>query len=189
MSNVSAVAAGSGLAALTPGTWNLDPSHSSANFMARHLMVAKVRGRISDLSATITIADDPLQSSVEAVLQVASLTTNDDQRDAHLKNPDFLDVEQFPVITFRSTSVRRDGDDFVVVGDLTIRDVTRSIELEVEFEGVSADPWGGTRAGFSAEAEINRKDFGMEWNVALEAGGLLVGEKVKLQLDIEAIKA
>jgi len=177
------------LSALTPGVWNVDVSHSSANFVVRHLMVSKVRGRFTDFAATIDIGEDPLQSSVQAVLQTASITTNDDQRDGHLKSPDFLDVETYPAITFRSTSVRRDGDDFVVAGDLTIKDVTRPIELELEFDGVSPDPWGGTRAGFSASAELNRKDFGMEWNVALEAGGFLVGEKVKLQLDIEAVKA
>jgi polyisoprenoid-binding protein YceI len=177
------------LSALTPGTWNVDPSHSTIGFSARHLVVAKVRGRFTEFTGTIEIAPDPLQSKVDAVVQVGSITTNDDQRDGHLKSGDFLDVETFPTLTFTSTGIREDGDDYVLVGDLTIKGVTKQVEFELEFEGVEKDPWGGTRVGFSAETEINRKDFGMEWNVVLETGGVLVGEKVKIQLDIEAVQA
>jgi len=172
-----------------PGVYNVDPSHSTVAFSARHLMVSKVRGRFTEFTGTITIAEDPLDSSVEAVAQVASLTTNDEQRDGHLKSGDFLDVENYPTITFRSTSVRKEGSDYVLVADVTIKDVTKSVEFELEYEGTEKDPWGGTRIGFSAEAEINRKDFGMEWNVVLETGGLLVGDKVKLTIDVEAVKA
>ena len=152
-------------------------------------MVSKVRGRFTDFTGTITIAEQPLDSSVEAVAQVASITTNDEQRDGHLKSGDFLDVENYPTITFRSTSVRKDGSDYVLLADVTIKDVTKAVEFELEYEGTEKDPWGGTRIGFSAEAEINRKDFGMEWNMVLETGGLLVGEKVKLTVDVEAVKA
>lgn len=177
-----------GLAALTPGTWNIDPSHSTVGFTARHLMVTKVHGRFGTFNGVIQIAEDRLASSVEAVIETASITTGDDQRDAHLRSADFLDVEQFPKMTFRSTSVRAEGNDFVVVGDLTIKEVTRQVELQLEFDGVETDPWGGTRAGFTAETEINRKDFGLTWNVALETGGVLVGDKVKITLDIQAVR-
>ena len=129
------------------------------------------------------------KATVEAVAQVASITTNDEQRDGHLKNSDFFDAEAFPTLTFKSTSIRPDGDDFVLVGDLTIKDVTLPVEFELEYEGASADPWGGSRIGFSAEAEVNRKDFGMEWNMALETGGFVIGDKVKITLDVEAVKA
>lgn len=177
------------LSALTPGTWNIDPSHSTVGFTARHLMVTKVHGRFGTFTGAIQIAEDRLASSVEATIETSSITTGDDQRDAHLRSGDFLDVEQFPHMTFRSTSVRANGDDFVLVGDLTIKDVTRQVELALELDGVEADPWGGTRAGFTAETEINRKDFGLTWNVALETGGVLVSDKVKITLDIEAVKA
>jgi len=172
-----------------PGVYNVDPSHSTIAFSARHLMVSKVRGRFTDFSGVITIAEQPLDSTVEAVVQTASITTNDDQRDAHLKSGDFLDVENHPTFVFRSTSVRQDGNDYVLLADVTIKGVTKAIEFELEYEGTEKDPWGGTRIGFSAEAEVNRKDFGMEWNVVLETGGLLVGEKVKITLDVEAVKA
>jgi polyisoprenoid-binding protein YceI len=177
------------LAALTPGTWTIDPSHSTVGFTARHLMVAKVHGRFGTFAGTIRIAEDRLASAVEATIEAASISTGDEQRDAHLRSADFLDVEQFPQLTFRSTSVRAEGDHYVVVGDLTIKDVTRQVELALELDGVQADPWGGTRAGFTAQTEINRKDFDLTWNVALETGGVLVGDKVKITLDIEAVKA
>lgn len=174
---------------LTPGTWNIDASHSVVGFTARHLMIAKVRGRFTAVSGAITVAEDRLASSVNATIDTSSISTGDDQRDGHLKSADFLDVENHPSITFASTGVRQDGGDFVLTGDLTIKGVTKAVELELEFDGVSGDPWGGTRAAFTAKTEINRKDWGLEWNVALEAGGVLVGEKVKLELDIEAVKA
>lgn len=176
-------------AGLTPGVWTIDPSHTAVTFSARHLMVSKVRGRFSAVSGAITIDDDAARSSVEAAIEMASISTDDDQRDGHLRSGEFLDVENHPTMTFRSTELRSDDDDYVLVGELTIKGVTRPVELELEFEGVEKDPWGGTRVGFSAEGEINRKDFGMEWNVVLETGGLLVGEKVKITLDVEAIKS
>lgn len=179
----------SALALLAPGTWNIDASHSSVSFVARHLVVSKVRGRFDTFAGAITVAADPLQSTVEATIEVASINTSDANRDGHLRSADFFDAERYPTISFTTTAVRAAGDDFVLTGDLTIKGVTRPVDLELEFNGVEKDPWGGTRAGFSAETEINRKDWGLEWNVVLETGGALVGEKIKIQLDIEAVQA
>lgn len=177
------------LSSLTPGTWNVDPSHSGLNFTVKHLMVSKVRGRFASFTGTLNIAADPLQSSVTAQADVASVTTGDAGRDEHLRSGDFFEAEKFPTISFVSTKIEADGDDFVLFADLTIKGVTKNVKFELEFDGVGKDPWGNTKAGFSAEAEINRKDFGLEWNAALETGGVLVGEKVKIQLDIQAVKA
>lgn len=177
------------LSALTPGTWNIDPSHSTVGFTARHLMVTKVRGRFTAFEGALTIGADPLQSSVTTTVQMNSVTTGDAQRDGHLLSGDFFDIEAHPTMTFTSSRIVPDGDDYELHGDLTIKGVTRPVVFEMEFDGVATDPWGNTKAGFSAETEINRKDFGLEWNVALEAGGVLVGEKVKIQLDIQAVKA
>ena len=177
------------LTALTPGTWTVDPSHSSVGFSVRHLVVAKVRGQFSDFTGTVTVADDPLQSKVEAVVVAASIDTKDENRDGHVRSGDFFDVEHHPTWTLVSTGITPKGDDFVLHTQLTIRGVTRSVDFALEFGGVATDPWGNTKAGFTAEAEINRKDFGMEWNAALEAGGVLVGEQVKIVLEIEAVKS
>jgi polyisoprenoid-binding protein YceI len=179
------------LSILTPGTWTVDPSHSTVGFVARHLMITKVRGRFTDFSGSVEIAPDPLQSRVEATVNLASITTGDEGRDAHLKSADFFDLEggDSRTMTFASTGIKDDDGDLVLFGDLTINGITRQVEFGLEFDGVSPDPWGGTRAAFTAETEINRKDFGLEWNVALETGGVLVGDKVKVQLDIQAVKA
>lgn len=174
---------------LTPGTWTIDGSHSTIGFTARHLMVTKVRGRFTQVEGAIAIAADPLQSSVTATVQAASISTGDDQRDGHLRTGDFLDVDTYPTLSFVSSAVRRDGGDYVLAGDLTIKGVSRPVEFVLEFEGVAGDPWGGTRAGFTAETEINRKDFGLEYNAVLETGGVLIGEKVKVTLDIQAVKS
>jgi polyisoprenoid-binding protein YceI len=176
-------------AALTPGTWTIDPTHSTVGFTARHLMITKVRGRFTSVAGAVEIGDDLTASSVSATIDVASVSTGDDNRDGHLKSGDFFDAEAFPTITFQSTGLKVDGDEGVLTGDLTVKGVTRSVDLEIEFEGVGQDPWGGTRASFTAETEINRKDFGLEWNVALETGGVLVGEKVKIELDVQAVKS
>ncbi|HZA76305.1 MAG TPA: YceI family protein [Acidimicrobiales bacterium] len=167
----------------------IDPAHSDVQFVARHMMISKVRGRFREFEGWLHIAERPEDSSVEVVIQAASIDTGDSQRDAHLRSPDFLDVEQFPEIRFRSTSVRPAGDDdrYEVVGDLTIRGVTRPVTLDVEFEGIAVDPWGGTRAGFVASGEINREDFDVTWNQALETGGFLVGKGVRVELDVEAV--
>jgi polyisoprenoid-binding protein YceI len=181
------------LSALTPGTWTVDPSHSTVGFVARHLMITKVRGRFTDFSGTLEIAPDPLQSHVEATVNLASVDTGDAGRDAHLRGADFFATDgesgSSPTMTFVSTGIKEDDGDYVLFGDLTVNGVSRQVEFDLEFDGVSPDPWGGTRAAFTAETEINRKDFGLEWNVTLETGGVLVGDKVKVQLDVQAVKA
>ena len=179
----------SGLAALTPGTWTVDPSHSTVAFTARHLMVAKVRGRFTDFEGTVTVADDPLRSSVEAVVRTASVSTHDEGRDAHLRGADFFDTDQFPEMRLVSTGITPAGSDYVLHADLTIKGVTRPVDFDLEFDGVARDPWGNTKAGFTATAEISRKEWGLEWNVALETGGVLVGDKIKIALEIEAALA
>ncbi len=179
----------SDLKALTPGTWTIDTSHSNVGFTARHLMVAKVRGNFTDFNGSITVGDDPLKSTVEATVFATSVNTGDEARDAHLRNADFFDVDHHKEWTFVSTGISPAGDDFVLHADLTIKGVTKPVDFALEFDGVVNDPWGNTKAGFTAETEINRKDFGLEWNVALETGGVLVGEKVKIVLEIEALKA
>jgi polyisoprenoid-binding protein YceI len=177
------------LSALTPGTWTIDASHSTVGFTARHLMITKVRGRFTSVSGSVTVGADPLASHVEATVDMASVSTGDDNRDGHLRGADFFDVEQFPTMTFSSTDVVPDGSDYRLNGNLTIKGVTRPVSFALEFEGVGKDPWGGTRASFSAGTEINRKEWGLEWNVALETGGVLVSEKVKIELEVQLVKA
>ena len=186
---MSAVATPTLNATLTPGAWAVDPSHSAVSFSVRHLMVSKVRGRFGAFTGTFVIGDDLLASSLQASVEMTSVNTDDEGRDAHLRGPDFFDVEQFPTMSFVSTALVATGGNYALTGDLTIKGVSHVVTFALEFEGVSVDPWGNTKAGFSAEAEINRKDWGLEWNMALETGGLLVGEKVKIQLDIEAARA
>jgi polyisoprenoid-binding protein YceI len=171
-----------------PGDWQLDPAHTAVEFVARHLMVTKVRGRFHRVDGSIHVAENPADSWVEVKIDAASVETGDGQRDEHLRSPDFFDVERYPEITFRSTKLEGSSPGhFLVLGDLTLHGVTRPITLDVEYAGVTADPWGGTRAGFSASTEVNREDFGLTWNVALESGGLVVGKKVRLEFEIEAI--
>jgi polyisoprenoid-binding protein YceI len=174
---------------LTPGTWNVDVSHSTVGFVARHLMVTKVRGRFESFSGTLTVADDPLQSKIEASVDMKSVATGDSGRDGHLVSGDFFDVDQFPTMEFVSTGITPDGGAYSLQGDLTIKGVTRPVTFELEFEGVATDPWGNTKAAFTASTEINRRDFGLDWNVALDQGGMLVSEKIKVELDIQAVKA
>jgi polyisoprenoid-binding protein YceI len=172
--------------AIPAGTWNIDTSHSEVGFVVRHLMVAKVRGTFEKFSGTIVIGENPLDSSVEAEIDLSSVNTRDEQRDAHLRSADFFDVEKYGNMTFKSTAVKEDGDDFIVLGDLTLKGNTRPVELKLEFNGVHPDPWGGTRAGFSAETEISRKEFGVDFEVPMDGPGVVVGDKVKVQLEIEA---
>jgi polyisoprenoid-binding protein YceI len=173
---------------LVAGVWDIDPGHSSVEFVVRHLL-SRVRGRFADFAGTIEVGVDPVRSAATVTIQAASIDTNHQERDAHLRNPDFLDVERFPTLAFRSSGVREfDGKHVLrLAGDLTIRDVTRPVSLDVEYLGWSEDPWGGMRAGFSARTEINRDDFGVNWNVVLETGGLLVGRRVQIELEIEAV--
>lgn len=172
------------------GTWTLDPAHSRLGFAARHAMVATVRGSYHDVAGELHLdAADPTRSSAEVTIQAASIDTGVADRDAHLRSADFLDVEHYPTLGFRSTSVRTTGDDeYVLSGELTIRDVTKPVELTIAHLGTSADPFGNLRAGFEGETVISRKDFGLTWNVALETGGFLVGDKIKITLDVSAIK-
>jgi polyisoprenoid-binding protein YceI len=173
---------------LTPGVWKIDPTHTAAEFSVRHLMVTKVRGRFSDVSGSVTIADDPLQSKVEAVIKTASITTGDETRDNHLRTADFLEVEKYPAMTFTSTEILPKGSEYIVRGDLTLHGVTKPVELTLEFNGVAGDPWGGTRAGFSAETEINRRDYGVDISMPMDGGGVVVGDKIKIQIEAEVIK-
>ena len=193
MSNASTLS-NPALSDLTPGTWSIDVGHSTVGFVARHLVIAKTRGSFASFSGTITVAADPLQSKVEATVDAASIDTSDEGRDNHLRSADFFDAENFPTWTLVSTSIvpkarNEAGNEYVLNADLTIKGVTHPVEFALEFDGVATDPWGNTKAGFSAETEVSRKQWGLEWNVALEAGGVLVGDKVKIQLDIEALKA
>ncbi|XVX21017.1 YceI family protein [Actinomycetota bacterium] len=170
---------------LTPGTWTIDQTHSSLGFTAKHMMVSKVRGTFDDFAGTVTVAEQLADSTADVTIQMASVNTNQADRDAHLRGEDFFDVEQFPTMTFRGTSF--DGE--TLRGDLTIKGVTKPVELDVDFGGVGTDPYGNTKAGFEAETEINRKDFGLTWNVAMETGGVLVSEKIKIVLDVQLVKA
>jgi len=171
------------------GTYALDASHCEVGFSVRHLMVSKTKGRFSDLTGTVTIGEDPSASSVEVEIQVASVDTRDETRDGHLRSPDFLDVEAFPTMTYRSTSVAAAGKGtWAVEGELTVRGVTRSVPLVVTFEGAAKDPWGGSRVGFTAQAQLDREDFGLTWNQALETGGVLVGKQVTIEIEAEAVQ-
>lgn len=168
------------------GTWDLDPSHTYVGFVVRHLVVTKVRGRFDNVEGHLVTAKNPLESTVEVRVDLNSVNTNHETRDNHLRSADFFEVEQHPRMTFRSTGVRQDGDRFVLDGDLTIKDVTRPIELEFEYAGVTPDPWGGTRIGFSARGEINRKDFNVNFE-GLQNGLVMVADKVELVIDAEAM--
>ncbi|OZC89049.1 hypothetical protein CH254_10635 [Rhodococcus sp. 06-412-2C] len=170
---------------LTAGTWVIDPAHSTVGFTVRHLVVSKVRGRFQNFSGTITVAEDGTPS-VDAEIDVASITTDNEQRDGHLKTADFFEVEKFPTATFKSTSVKADGGDFIVTGDFTLHGVTNSIDLKLEFNGVNAGMGNGPVAGFEASTVINRKDFGISIDMPLEGGGAVVGDKITLNLEIEA---
>ncbi len=172
-------------------TWNIDPAHSSAEFKVKHMMISNVKGKFSGVSGKLTLNESDISnSSVEASIPVANLNTGDDQRDGHLKSADFFDIEKFPAMTFKSTKVVANGPgEGKVTGDLTVHGVTKQVTFDVD--GPSApgkDPWGNTRIGLSATAKINRKDFGLTWNAALETGGVLVGEDVVLMLDVQFVK-
>ncbi|HEY5185474.1 MAG TPA: YceI family protein [Actinomycetes bacterium] len=169
------------------GTWAIDPVHSEVGFVVRHMMVSKVRGKFATFSGEIVTGEEPLGSSVTATIDLASISTGNDQRDAHIRSADFFEVETYPTMTYRSSGVRVDGDDYVLDGQLTLRGVTKDVPLRLELNGFGPDAYGGTRAGFSAAAEINRRDFGVDFNAAMETGGVVVSDKVTIQLEIEAI--
>jgi len=176
----------------TVSTWNIDPVHAVAEFKVKHMMIANVKGQFSKVSGVLKLDESDLtKSSVEASIEAASIETRDADRDAHLKSADFLDVEKYPTLTFRSDRVSKTGDgEISVEGDLTIHGVTRKVTFEVEGPTPPAkDPWGNTRLAISGTTKINRKDFGLNWNAALETGGILVGDQVTINLDAEFIKA
>ena len=171
--------------------WNIDAAHSGVNFSIRHMVVSKVRGRFAQYTGTLHLDDDDLtRSVVEATIDASSIDTGTPQRDAHLRSPDFFDVEKFPELRFRSKHIEKlDDARYRVAGELTIRDVTRDVSLDVEYGGRAKDPWGNERIGFVAKATLDRKDFGLGWNQVLEAGGVLVGDRVDIELEVQAVKA
>ncbi len=172
------------------GTWNLDGAHSRLGFVARHAMVTKVRGTFNEFEATAEIGADFASSKVDVTIKVDSLDTRNEQRDGHIKSGDFLSIEEYPEITFVSTGVVPTGDtSFDLTGDLTIKGTTKSVTVPFEFEGAATDPFGNLRAGFEGSTVINRKDYGITWNAALETGGVLVSEKITLEFEISAIRA
>jgi polyisoprenoid-binding protein YceI len=177
-----------GLELPAPGTWAIDASHSSVNFKVRHLGLAKTRGRFSGVEGTVEVGERPEDTTVAVTIDAASVETHDTTRDEHLRSADFFDVANHPNLTFRSTGVRGSGSDWVLDGELTIVGITKPVSLAVDYEGVGGDPWGGTRAGFTAKGEVNREDWGLTWNAALEAGGFLVGKTIALELEVELIR-
>jgi len=171
------------------GTWTIDPAHTTVGFSVRHLVAAKVRGSFRSFSGTITMGDAPTASSVTVSIDAASIDTGTEDRDNHLRSPDFLDVESHPTLEFSSTEVRAIGAGFEVDGDLAIRGTSRPVTLEMQYSGVMADPWGNEKAIFSATTRINREDFGLTWNAPLEAGGVLVGKHIDIEIEVQAAKA
>lgn len=169
------------------GVYALDKAHTVVGFVVRHMMVSKVRGSFKDFEGTVTVADDVTASSVEAVIQMASIDTREDTRDNHLRTSDFFEVEKFPTMSYKSSSLRRSGRGWVLEGELTLHGVTRPVSLELEFNGATKDPYGGTRVGFSAAGEVDREAFGLTYNSALEAGGVVIGKTVQIEIEAEAI--
>jgi polyisoprenoid-binding protein YceI len=178
-----------GIVRVPTGTWTVDPAHSSIEFRVKHMMISTVRGRFGEFEGTIEAAPDYHDSKVRGTIEAASIDTNEPRRDEHLRSADFFDVETFPSITFRSARIAdATGDRFKLIGDLTIHGVTREVTLDVTAEGRGKDPWGGERAGFSAATKIKRSEFGLTWNQALETGGFVVGDDIKISLDVEVVK-
>jgi polyisoprenoid-binding protein YceI len=178
-----------GVALPAPGTYVLDPTHTRIGFVARHLMVTKVRGRFAEFEGSITVGDDATASTAQATMQTLSIDTGTPDRDTHLRSGDFLEAEKYPTISFRNARVvSQKGAEFKVAGDLTIKDTTREVVLDVELDGVAKDPWGNEKLAVTARTEIDREDFGMTWNVALETGGVLVSKKVVIEIEAQAAR-
>ena len=171
------------------GTWTIDPVHSEVGFSVRHMMVSKVRGRFTSFSGQLVTAEDPAASSVTAEIDLSSINTGNEQRDEHIKSADFFEVETYPTMTYKSTGIRVEDGEYVLDGDLTLKGITKRVPLHLELNGFGPDPYGGVRAGFTATGEINRSDFNVSFNAPLQNGGVVVGEKITLQLEIEAVKA
>lgn len=171
------------------GTWDIDQTHTEVSFVVRHLMVSKVRGQFNQFSGSFTVGADLASSGVQAEIDLASIDTNNADRDAHVRSADFFDVDQFPTMRYRSTGIRPEGDGYVVEGELSLHGVTRPVALDLEVNGyLPESPFGDTRVGFSAHAEIDRRDFGLHWNGPVEGGGVVLGHAVKIQLEVEAVK-
>jgi polyisoprenoid-binding protein YceI len=174
---------------MATNTWNIDTSHSAIHFWVRHLVISKVHGRFAKWSGALSFDEqDPTRSSVEVRIDADSIDTQVADRDAHLKSADFLDAANHPALTFKSRRIEQRGDGYLVTGDLTIRGTTREVVLEADFAGLAKDPWGNQRAGFSAKTALDRRDYGLTWNAAVETGGVLVGEKVEISIELEAVK-
>ncbi|MBV8086408.1 MAG: YceI family protein [Chloroflexi bacterium] len=169
------------------GTWAIDPVHSDVSFSVRHMMVSKVRGRFSKFEGTIRTGDDFVDSAVEASIDMGSIDTNNEQRDGHIRSADFFDASIYPTMSYRSLRVRPSGDGYVVEGDLTLHGVTRRVDLALDLNGFAKDPYGNTRVGLAATTEINRKDFGITIDMPMDGGGAVVGDKVQIALEIEAV--
>lgn len=169
------------------GTWAIDPVHTDVSFTVRHMMVSKVRGKFHGVTGTIVLAQNPLESTVEADVDLATIDTGNEQRDDHIRSADFFEVATYPKLSFRSTGVEAKGDDFVVTGDLTLHGVTKPVTLALEVNGFTKDPYGGTRAGFTATTQLNRKDFGITIDMPMDGGGAVVGDKIQVILEIEAV--
>jgi polyisoprenoid-binding protein YceI len=169
------------------GTWNIDPVHSEVGFAVRHMMVSKVRGRFTTFSGQLVTGPDPLASAVTAEIDLASITTGNEQRDGHIRSADFFEVETYPTMTYASTGVRQDGGDYVLDGELTLKGVTKNVPLKLELNGFGPDPFGGTRAGFTATGEINRREFNVNFSAPMQNGGAVVADKITLHLEIEAV--
>ncbi len=170
------------------GVWTLDAGHAEIGFVGRHFGLTRIRGRFTGVEGTITIADEPARSTAEVIIDMATVSSGDRTRDEHLRSPDFFDVDRYPTATFRSTDVAHEGASITLTGDLTIKDVTRPVVLDVEFVGHAADPWGNDRAVFSGRGRIDREDWGLTWNMLLEAGGLLVSKEIALEIEVELIR-
>jgi polyisoprenoid-binding protein YceI len=177
-----------GRAIPAPGSFALDPAHTRVGFVARHLMVSKVRGNFAEVAGEITVAEQPADSSVQVTIGAASITTGVADRDAHLRSGDFLEAEKYPALTFRSSGLVAGEEGFTLTGELTIKDVTREVTLDVEFEGLALSPWNQEVIGFTARTTIDREEFGITWNQALETGGVMVGRKVTIEIEAEAIR-
>jgi polyisoprenoid-binding protein YceI len=168
------------------GTWDIDPVHTDVGFVVRHLVVAKVRGRFDKVAGTVVTAENPLESSVDIAVDLTSVNTNNPQRDAHLRSPDFFEVDEHPEMIYRASGARQDGENFVLDGELTLKGITRTVPLTFELNGFTSDPWGGTRAGFSATGQLNRKDFDVNFD-GVQNGLAVVADKIDIHIEVEAV--
>ncbi len=186
---MTSAATETGVPGYEAATWTIDPVHSEVGFSVRHMMVSKVRGRFNTFSGELVTADDPTKSSVTAEIDLSSIDTGQEQRDAHIKSADFFEVETYPTMTYKSTGIRVEDGEYVLDGDLTLKGVTRSVPLRLELNGFGPDAYGGYRAGFTATGELSRSDFNVSFNAPLQNGGVVVADKIQLHLEIEAVKA